>query len=87
MAVNSYVGGGGDGFDCFTKESVKTLVNPENTLQVLDLLVQFFKRTSTSFKVKKINEARLQGRLKLFNTALKNSADVSPDGKFVMIRP
>ena len=32
LAMNSYAGTGGDGYDCLTKPEVKTLIDPENTL-------------------------------------------------------
>ena len=32
LAMNSYAGTGGDGFECLTNPAVKTLIEPENTL-------------------------------------------------------
>ena len=87
VALNNYIGSGGDGYDMFTREGVKTLVDHENTLQVIDLLTQFFKRTSTSYKVKPVNEARRQMRLSACNTSSTDPDDVSQDGKWIMIRP
>ena len=87
LSANSYMGGGGDGYDCFTKEGVKTLVDPENTLQVIDLLIQFCKRTSKSFNLKPQNKAKLENRLRIFNTSLAGPDDVSADGKWIVLRP
>ena len=39
LAVNSYVGGGGDGYECFTKPEVKLLVDPENTSGLIEMLL------------------------------------------------
>ena len=87
VAVNSYIGLGGDNYDVFTKPEVKMLVDPENSVQIMDLLLQFFRRISTSYTVKEKNEARRQERLKLFNTSSTSPDDVSPDGKWIILRP
>lgn len=49
VTLNNYIGTGGDGFDMFTGDGVKTLVDSENSLLIMDILSQFFKRTSTSY--------------------------------------
>ena len=87
MAVNSYVGTGGDGYECFTKPEVKLLVDPENTAGLIEMLLQFLKKTSTTYTVKPANEEKRQIRLGLFNTSSTNPEDVSPDGEWLIIRP
>ena len=69
MAVNNYVGNGGDGYQCFTKPDVKLLVDPENTPGLIEMLLQFQKKTSTTYTVKPANEEKRQIRLGVFNTS------------------
>lgn len=87
ITANSFIGKGGGGFNCFEKEEVKMIVDPENTVSVLDMILQFCKRTSKDYTVLEKNKARLEKRLGIFNTSSKKPDDVSPDGKFIMIRP
>ena len=51
MAVPSYIGNGGDGFTMFKREEVKQMTETENSLWIIDMVRQFFKRTSKDYEV------------------------------------
>ena len=72
MAVNRYIGTGGDGYECFEKPEVKLLIDPENTAGLIEMLMQFLKKTSTIYTVRPATEEKRQIRLELFNTSSDN---------------
>ena len=60
------------GFEMFKKDEVKMITDHENSIWLIDLIKQFFKRTSIDYQVVPRNELRRQQRLKLFNTESDN---------------
>ena len=72
VTVPSYIAKGGDGFEMFKKDEVKMITDHENSIWLIDLIKQFFKRTSIDYQVVPRNELRRQQRLKLFNTESDN---------------
>ena len=87
VAVNSYLAKGGDNFTMFLKEEVKRITDDENSLWLIDLMKQFFNRTSKSYEPIPSRELRRAQRLRLFNTDDEDPENESPDGKWIMIRP
>ena len=69
------------------QDDVKTVGETENTIQIIDLVKKFFKRTSTSYKIIPKREVIRQNRLRLFKTESDNEAHVSPDRKWIMVQP
>ena len=63
------------------------VLDPENTIGLIEMLLQFLKKTSTIYTVKPAAEEKRQIRLALFNTSSDKPEDVSPDGDWIMIRP
>ena len=39
LAINSYIAFGGDGFDCFEKPEVRMVLDPENTIGLIEMLL------------------------------------------------
>ena len=87
VAVTSYLAKGGDGFSMFKKEGVKAITEDENSLWVIDLVKQFFNRTSKDFIPAAAREARRTQRFKLFNVDEEDPENISQDGKWLMVRP
>lgn len=87
IAINSFIGTGRDGYEMFTSPEVKVLIDPENSVSIMDLILQFFRKMSTSYIVKEKNEPRRQERIKVFNTSSTNPDDISPNGKWIILRP
>ena len=87
VAVPSYIGKGGDGFSMFAKPEVETVVDPENSMWLIDVVKQFFKRTSKDYEVNPRRELARQKRLRLCNTDSEEPENVSSDGQWIMIRP
>ena len=71
----------------FLKEEVKRITDDENSLWLIDLMKQFFNRTSKSYEPIPSRELRRAQRLRLFNTDDEDPENESPDGKWIMIRP
>ena len=84
MAINYYIVGGGDGFDMFKDDGVTEMTQSENSPWLIDVVKQFFSRTSTSYKDVPGKRARREARFQLFNM---DADSVSPDGKWLMINP
>lgn len=59
----------------------------DNGLWLIDVVKQFFARTSTSYQVIPSRKARRDIRFNLFEMDENNADHVSPDTKWVMVNP
>ena len=87
LAVTSFMGNGGDGYKMLLEEGVEQISEADNGLWLIDLVKQFFARTSTSYKMIPSRKARRDLRFKLFAMDEANNDNISPDGKWVMVNP
>lgn len=82
--MSYYLVEGGDGFDMLKGPGVTELTESENGLWLIDIVRQFFSRTSTAYEPKPGTKARREARFKLFNV---DEQGLSPDGKWLMVNP
>ena len=59
----SYLAEGKDGFDKYTPENVKYVVDAENGFSIMDICKQFFKRMVVGYKADPAREARRKLRI------------------------
>ena len=85
VVTNNYVRNGGDGYKMFKEEGVTRLSEADNGLWIIDLVKQFFTRTSTTYEMVESRKARRELRFKMFGMDETNSDCISPDGKWAMV--
>ena len=85
LVVTSFMSNGGDGYKMFKEEGVTRLSEADNGLWIIDLVKQFFTRTSTTYEMVESRKARRELRFKMFGMDETNSDCISPDGKWVMV--
>lgn len=82
-----WVAFGNDGFSMLLGDEVKTIVDEENGLCIIDIVKQSFKRTRTDYKIVPKREERRQMRLKLLGVNVDDEEGRSPDGVYYKINP
>ena len=66
VATTLFIAKGGDGFDMFTDEDVKYIVDEENGKWIIDIVKQALKRMHTDYKIDTRRELDRQIRARLW---------------------